>query len=146
MQNRQSGSGRDTSLPQTEEHTPPASHQHVTQPKPRTPDQVSGTQQAAPTVTNKQMQDSGYGAAFARIVEGIPDHIKQHVSTDSGPSTPSDDSRSQPESVVADDVRSEVGAAVAAAMDKAAEQQQQPQAASLVGGAAYPDHVAQVCH
>lgn len=152
LQDPQSGSGRDTSLPQAEEHTPPASHQQVTQPKPTTHDHAIGTQQAAPTVTHKQMQDSGYGEAFARIMEGIPDHIKQHESTetaDSGPLTSSDDSHSQPESVVADDARSsEVGAAVAAAMDEVAkqQQQQQAQAASLVGGAAYPDHVAKVCH
>lgn len=150
LQDPRPGHGRDTSHPQAEEHTPPASHQQVPQPKPSTHDQATVTQQAAPLVTNKQIQDSGYGEAFARIMEGIPDHIKQHVSTetaDSGPSTPSDDSPSQPESVVADDAHSsEVGAAVAAAMDKVAEQQQQTQAASLGGSAAYPDHVAQVCH
>lgn len=150
MQDRKSGSERDKSLLKAEEHPPPASPQQVTQHKPSTHDQATVTQQAAPTVTNKQMQDSGYGEAFARIMEGIPDHIKQHVSTetaDSGPIASSDDSQAKPESVIADDARSsEVGAAVAAAMDKVAEQQQQPQAASLVGGAAYPDHVAQVCH
>lgn len=150
LQDRQPTSERHKSPPQAEEHTPAASHQHVTEPNPSTHDQATETQQAAPIVTNKQMQDSGYGEAFARIMEGIPDHMKQPVSTetaDSGPITPSNDSHSQPESVVADDAHSsEVGAAVAAAMDKVAEQQQQPQAASLVGGAAYPDHVAQVCH
>lgn len=129
LQDHETVSGKGPSHAQAERHPPAASNEQL-------------------SVTHKQMQDSGYADAFAKIMEGIPDHVKQHPSAkradlDSAPQ--SDRSHSQPESVLTDEAHSsEVGAAVAAAMDKVAEQQQQQQAASLDGGAAYPEHVAQV--
>ena len=147
-------SEKDPSHAQATQHSTPASHEHITHLKPSADGQAVDTQQAPATnsVTHKQMQDSGYADAFAKIMEGIPDHIKQHPSTKAADShsdsvPQSDRSRSQAESVLADDAHSsKVGAAVAAAMDKVAEQQQQQQAVSLDGGAAYPEHVAQVPH
>ena len=140
------------SSPAQAEHKPPGSHEQAIHPKSGADAQASDTQQASATnsVTHKQMQDSGYADAFAKIMEGIPDHIKKHPSTQSAESDsapPGGKPQAQPESVLTDDARSsEVGAAVAAAMDKVAGQQQQQQAASLDGGAAYPEHVAQVGH
>ena len=144
-------SGKESTPAQAKTHTP-ATHEQLTHPKPGTDGQAGNIQQAPATnsVTHKQMQDSGYADAFAKIMEGIPDHIKQHPSakaSDSKSVPRNDKSHSQPESVLADDAHSsEVGAAVAAAMGKVAEQQQQQQAVSLDGGAAYPEHVAQVPH
>ena len=143
-------SGKDASLAQAQRHSPPAGNEQLAHPKPSADGQAVDTQQASATnsVTGKQMQDSGYADAFAAIMEGIPDHIKQHPSSKSADfdSLPqSHKSSSQPESVLTDDARSsEVGTAVAAAMDKVAEQQQQQQAATLDGGTAYPQHVPQV--
>lgn len=144
LQDHQPVSGKDSSPAQAQQHTPSATHEQLIHLKPGAGGQAVKPQQAPATnsVTDKQMQDSGYADAFAKIMEGIPDHIKHH------PSAKAADSDSVPQndkSVLADDAHSsKVGAAVAAAMDKVADQQQQQQAVSLDGGAAYPEHVAQV--
>ena len=150
LQEHASVGGKDPSPAQATHHSPPASHKQTTHPKPGADGQAADAQQVPATnsVTHKQMQDSGYADAFAKIMEGIPDHIKQHPSTQAADSAsdslPQSDSP-QPESVLTDDAHSsKVGAAVAAAMDKVAEQQQEQQAVSLDGGAAYPQHVPQV--
>ncbi|KAL3140050.1 hypothetical protein ABBQ38_004330 [Trebouxia sp. C0009 RCD-2024] len=137
---------------QAEQHKPSDSHEQVNQPKSSADDLgQAADRQVPPTgkVTHQQMQDSGYADAFAQIMEAIPDHVKQHASTQ--PADPksvpqSDSAPSQPASVLAEGAySSEVGAAVAAAMDQLAKQQeQQQQAVSLDVGAAYPEHAAQV--
>ena len=98
-------------------------------------------------VTHKQMQDSGYGEAFAKIMEGIPDHVKYHPSTQaaaSGSEAESDSTDFRPDSpMMGHEHNSKVAAAVAAAIDKVAEQQRH-HSVSLDDGQAYPEHVAQV--
>lgn len=151
LQDRQPAAVRDASPSPAEEHNPAANHEQLKQAKPSADSsgQPTDTQQVSGTnrVTHQQMQDSGFAGAFAEIMEAIPDHVKQHASTQSADSTSvpqSDRSQSQPVSGLTDDAHSsEVHTAVAAAMDKVAEQQQQ-QAVSLDGGAAYPEHAAQV--
>ena len=146
--------GRDASPPKAEQNKPPGRNEQVIQPKSNAdgPGQAADTQPVPPTgqVTHQQMQDSGYADAFAQIMEAIPDHVKQHASTqhaDPTSAAQSDTPPSRPTSVLTDGAHSsEVGAAVAAAMDRVAKQQEQQQAVSLDGGAAYPEHAAQVGH
>ena len=143
------------SPPQAQAQIPPAidSPQHAAQDKPTADGQPSKAgmdrQQPGVSVTQKQMQDSGYGAAFAQIMEGIPDHIKNHPSTQTAEPEPALESgapQPEPGLAVSDAASSsEVGAAVAAAMHKVTEQQQH-QAVGLDAGQAYPEHVAQVQH
>lgn len=154
LQDRQPATVTVASPSQAEQHKPSDSHEQVNQPKSSADDLgQAADRQVPPTgkVTHQQMQDSGYADAFAQIMEAIPDHVKQHASTQ--PADPksvpqSDSAPSQPASVLAEGAySSEVGAAVAAAMDQLAKQQeQQQQAVSLDVGAAYPEHAAQVGH
>lgn len=103
-------------------------------------------------VTEKQMKESGYGDAFAKILESIPDHIKnsgpqEAQLVDSPTQGPASDSASSSESADGTDSSSNEDRAREALAAAAGhlEEQQQHQALSLDAGQAYPEHTAQVC-
>ena len=103
-------------------------------------------------VTEKQMKESGYGDAFAKILESIPAHIKnsgpqEAQLVDSPTQDHASDSASSSESADGNDSSSNedrAREALAAAAGRL-EEQQQHQALTLDAGQAYPEHTAQVC-
>ena len=105
---------------------------------------------ASSHVTKKQMDDTGHGPAFAKIMDSIPDQIRNRgphetESADS-PQDAAHDVESRSESGSSDQMsgrEEEIQQAVADAVERATEQQQH-QAVSLDAGQAYPEHTSQV--
>ena len=101
-------------------------------------------------VTKKQMDDTGYGPAFAKIMDSIPDQVKNRGPHESESAGSSQDAahgvESRSESGSKDQMSSqeeEIQQAVAAAVERATEQQEH-RAFSLGAGQAYPEHTSQV--
>jgi len=96
-------------------------------------------------VTQKQMDESGHGGAFAKILASIPDNVRnsgpqETESADASEIGAGVDSMQQDQTSSNEEVLQE---AVVAAVEQATEQQRL-QSLSLDAGQAYPENTAQV--
>jgi hypothetical protein len=101
-------------------------------------------------VTQKQMDESGHGGAFAKILASIPDNVRNSgpQETESGDASGyhASDTEAGHEVLQQDQISSDeegLQEAVAAAVEQATEQQRL-QTLSLDAGQAYPENTAQV--
>jgi len=101
-------------------------------------------------VTQKQMDESGHGGAFAKILASIPDNVRnsgpQETESADASGYDASDTEAGLESVQQDQTSSNeegLQEAVAAAVEQATEQQRL-QSLSLDAGQAYPKNTAQV--